>query len=42
MRWNFFIEKYKKDEFEKAGIKENFAQDNHSKSKGKVVRRFYF
>jgi dTDP-4-dehydrorhamnose 3,5-epimerase len=34
----FFLETYKKDDFEKVGIKGVFIQDNHSKSKKGVVR----
>lgn len=34
----FFLETYKKDDFEKAGISGNFVQDNHSKSKKGVIR----
>ena len=38
----FFIETYKKSEFEKAGIKGEFIQDNHSKSKYGVLRGLHF
>jgi dTDP-4-dehydrorhamnose 3,5-epimerase len=38
----FFLETYKKDDFEKAGIKGQFIQDNHSKSKKGVVRGIHF
>ncbi len=38
----FFLETYKKSEFEKAGIKENFNQDNHSKSVKNVLRGIHF
>ena len=38
----FFLETYKKDDFEKAGITENFIQDNHSKSKKGVIRGIHF
>jgi len=30
---DFFIESYKKSDFEAAGIVSNFVQDNHSRSK---------
>lgn len=38
----FFLESYKKDEFERAGIKREFVQDNHSKSKKGVIRGIHF
>jgi len=38
----FFMETYKKEDFEKAGIKGNFIQDNHSKSKYGVLRGLHF
>jgi len=38
----FFLEIYKKDEFEKAGIYDSFIQDNHSKSKKGVIRGIHF
>ncbi len=38
----FFMETYKKSDFEKAGIKEEFVQDNHSKSKYGVLRGLHF
>lgn len=38
----FFMETYKKPDFEKAGIKEKFVQDNHSKSKYGVLRGLHF
>ena len=38
----FFMETYKKQDFEKAGIKEDFIQDNHSKSKYGVLRGLHF
>jgi len=38
----FFMETYKKEEFEKAGIKGDFIQDNHSKSKYGVLRGLHF
>jgi dTDP-4-dehydrorhamnose 3,5-epimerase len=38
----FFMETYKKSIFEKAGIKENFIQDNHSKSKQNVLRGLHY
>lgn len=38
----FFMETYKKSEFERAGIKDEFVQDNHSKSKYGVLRGLHF
>ena len=38
----FFMEVYKKEDFEKAGIKGEFVQDNHSKSKYGVLRGLHF
>ena len=38
----FFMETYKKPDFEKAGIKGEFVQDNHSKSKYGVLRGLHF
>ncbi len=38
----FFMETYKKSEFEKAGIKGDFIQDNHSRSKYGVLRGLHF
>ncbi len=38
----FFLESYKKSEFNKAGIREDFVQDNHSKSKKNVLRGIHF
>ncbi|MEA3307641.1 MAG: dTDP-4-dehydrorhamnose 3,5-epimerase [Elusimicrobiota bacterium] len=38
----FFLETYKKTEFAKAGIKENFVQENHSRSKKNVLRGLHF
>lgn len=38
----FFMETYKKEEFESAGIKGEFVQDNHSKSKYGVLRGLHF
>ncbi len=39
----FFMETYKKEDFEeKAGIKGEFIQDNHSKSKKGVLRGLHF
>jgi len=38
----FFMETYKKDEFEKVGITGEFVQDNHSKSKRGVLRGLHF
>ncbi len=38
----FFMETYKKSDFERAGIKCEFVQDNHSKSKYGVLRGLHF
>ncbi len=38
----FFLETYKKSDFEKAGIKAEFVQDNHSKSVKGVLRGLHF
>ncbi len=38
----FFMETYKKSDFEKAGIETNFVQDNHSKSIKGVLRGLHF
>lgn len=38
----FFLETYKKDEFIKNGIKFDFIQENHSKSKKGVIRGLHF
>lgn len=38
----FFMETYKKSDFEKAGIRGEFIQDNHSKSKYGVLRGLHF
>ena len=38
----FFMESYKKEDFEKAGIKGEFIQDNHSKSQYGVLRGLHF
>ncbi|WP_148882943.1 dTDP-4-dehydrorhamnose 3,5-epimerase [Thermococcus aciditolerans] len=38
----FFMETYKKSDFEKAGIKGDFVQDNHSRSKYGVLRGLHF
>ncbi len=38
----FFMETYKKSDFEKAGIKGDFIQDNHSRSKYGVLRGLHF
>ncbi|WP_297092712.1 dTDP-4-dehydrorhamnose 3,5-epimerase [Thermococcus sp.] len=38
----FFMETYKKSDFEKAGIKGEFVQDNHSKSRYGVLRGLHF
>lgn len=37
----FFLETYKKDDFEKEGITGDFVQDNHSKSKKGVIRAIH-
>ena len=41
-RRGFFMESYKKSEFERAGIPTNFVQDNHSKSIKNVLRGLHF
>lgn len=38
----FFMESYRNDEFEKAGIKGEFVQDNHSRSTKGVIRGLHF
>lgn len=38
----FFIETYKKSDFEKIGITEEFVQDNHSKSKKGTIRALHY
>jgi dTDP-4-dehydrorhamnose 3,5-epimerase len=38
----FFVESYKKSDFEKAGIREEFVQDNHSKSVKGVLRGLHY
>ena len=38
----FFLETYKKEEFEKFGIKDDFIQDNHSKSSRGVLRGLHY
>lgn len=38
----FFLESYKKSEFYNAGIKEEFIQDNHSKSTKGVLRGLHY
>ena len=38
----FFMETYEQSEFAKFGIKEKFIQDNHSKSKKKVLRGLHY
>ncbi len=38
----FFMETYKKSDFEKAGIDTDFVQDNHSKSTKGVLRGLHF
>jgi dTDP-4-dehydrorhamnose 3,5-epimerase len=38
----FFVESYKKSEFSKAGITEDFVQDNHSRSGRGVLRGLHY
>ncbi|ASJ05730.1 dTDP-4-dehydrorhamnose 3,5-epimerase [Thermococcus barossii] len=38
----FFMETYKKSDFEKTGIKGEFVQDNHSRSRYGVLRGLHF
>lgn len=38
----FFMETYRREDFENAGIKGEFIQDNHSKSKYGVLRGLHF
>jgi dTDP-4-dehydrorhamnose 3,5-epimerase len=38
----FLTEAYREDEFEKGGIKEEFVQDNHSRSAKGVIRGLHF
>jgi len=38
----FFMETYRKDLFEEAGIKEDFVQDNHSRSTKGVLRGLHY
>ncbi|MEO2069353.1 MAG: dTDP-4-dehydrorhamnose 3,5-epimerase [Desulfurobacteriaceae bacterium] len=38
----FFMETFKKSDFEKAGIDTNFVQDNHSKSRKNVLRGLHY
>lgn len=38
----FFLETYKKSDFQKIGINENFAQDNHSFSHKGVIRGLHY
>jgi dTDP-4-dehydrorhamnose 3,5-epimerase len=38
----FFMESYKKSDFEKVGIDEDFVQDNHSKSKKGILRGLHY
>lgn len=38
----YFMETYRSDEFEKAGIKEEFVQDNHSMSVKDVIRGLHY
>ncbi len=38
----FFLESYKKDEFSKNGIRDEFVQDNHSRSNRGVLRGLHY
>ena len=38
----FFMESYQKSAFEQNGIKDNFSQDNHSKSSKGVLRGLHY
>lgn len=38
----FFLESYKRERYQAAGIMENFVQDNHSRSKKNVLRGLHF
>jgi dTDP-4-dehydrorhamnose 3,5-epimerase len=38
----FFCETYRENEFQAAGIKERFVQDNHSRSGAKILRGLHF
>ncbi len=38
----FFMETWRKDEFDKIGINANFVQDNHSRSQQNVLRGLHF
>ena len=38
----FFMESYQKSAFEQNGIKDNFSQDNHSKSTKGVLRGLHY
>ena len=38
----FFMETYKKEDFIKGGITDDFIQDNHSKSSHKVLRGLHY
>ena len=38
----FFLESYKRSEFRRAGIVDDFVQDNHSLSKKNVIRGLHF
>ena len=38
----FFIETYRKDQFDELGIHEEFVQDNHSRSLKGVLRGLHF
>ncbi len=38
----FFMETYKREDFEKAGIRGEFLQDNHSRSRKGVLRGLHF
>jgi len=38
----FFMESYKKDDFQKLGVLDEFVQDNHSKSEKNIIRGLHF
>ena len=38
----FFLESYEKNRYESIGIKEEFVQDNHSKSEKTVLRGLHY
>jgi dTDP-4-dehydrorhamnose 3,5-epimerase len=38
----FFYESYRRDKFEQAGLDLSFVQDNHSRSRAKVIRGLHF